>query len=73
MLYCLQTQKGPELVFRPQFSVKIFDEIFSFVIWHKLANLIKILYLLLKLISEMYFLFYVSVFDDVMKFENVEF
>ena len=31
------------------------------------------LYLLPKLFSEMYFLFYAWAFDDVMKFENVEF
>ena len=29
--------------------------------------------LLPKLFSEMYFLFYAYAFDDVMKFENVEF
>ena len=31
------------------------------------------LYPLSKLFSEVYFLFYAWVFDDVMKFENVEF
>ena len=36
-------------------------------------NFINRLCLLPKLFSEMYFLFYAQAFDDVMKFENVEF
>ena len=32
MLHSLQTQKGLELVFRTQFFLKSFDEVFSFVI-----------------------------------------
>ena len=37
------------------------------------SNFINRLYLGPKLFSEMYFLFYAWAFDDVMKFENVEF
>ena len=42
---------------------------------HIIDNLgsINRLYLLPKLFSEMYFLFYALAFDDVTKFENVEF
>ena len=36
-------------------------------------NFIISLYLLHKLFSKMYFLFYAQAFDDIMKFENVEF
>ena len=36
-------------------------------------NFINRLFLFPKLFSEMYFLFYALAFDDVMKFENVEF
>ena len=36
-------------------------------------NFINRLYLLSKLFSEMYLLFCAEAFDDVMKFENVEF
>ena len=36
-------------------------------------NLINGLYLLLKLFSEMYFLFYAQALDDVMEFGNMEF
>ena len=37
------------------------------------SHLINRLHILPKLFSEMYFLFYPEAFDDVMKFENVEF
>ena len=36
-------------------------------------NFINRLCLLTKLFIEMYFLFYAKAFDDVMKFQNVEF
>ena len=36
-------------------------------------NLINGLSLPLKLFSKMYFLFYASAFDDLMKFENLKF
>ena len=50
--------KGPGTSFQAAVLVKFFDEIFSFVIRHKLAKFINRLYLLPKLFSEMYFLFY---------------
>ena len=54
VLNFLQAQRDLEVVFRPQF-------------------LMKLLCLRPLLFSKMNFLFYAQAFDDVMKFENVEF
>ena len=73
MLHSLQTQKELELVFRPQFLYKFLMKFFILSYDINWQNFINRLYLLLKLFSEIYFLFYASAFDDVMKFENAEF
>ena len=73
MLHSLQTQKELELVLRPQFLYKFLMKFFILSYDINWQNFINRLYLLLKLFSEIYFLFYASAFDDVMKFENAEF
>ena len=73
MLHSLQTQKELELVFRPQFLYKFLMKFFILSYDINWQNFINRLYLLLTLFSEIYFLFYASAFDDVMKFENAEF
>ena len=55
--------------FQDSVLVEFFYEIFSFVVKFHYNGLC----LLPKLFSKMYFLFFGQVFDDVMKFENVEF
>ena len=72
MLNSYQTQNGLEIVFRLQFLWS-FLVIFFLCNTTKWPNFINRLYLLPKSFSEMYFLFYALVFDDVMNFENVEF
>ena len=65
--------KGPGASFQAAVFVEFFDGVFSFVMWQNWPHLINRLYLLPKLFSEMYFLFYALAFDDIIKFENGEF
>ena len=57
----------------PAVLVELFNEITFLRYNTKQPNFINRLCLLPTLFSKMYFLFYVSAFDDVMKFENKKF
>ena len=73
MLNSLETRKGLKQVFRPQFLYNFLMKLFLLEYDTNWPNFINRLCLLSKLFSEMYFLFYASAFDDVMKFENRKF
>ena len=72
MLNFLKTQKSLRLIFRPQFLYNFLMKLFPLEYGINWPNFINRLSLPLKLFSKMYFLFYASAFDDVMKFENLK-
>ena len=69
----LETQKGLELVSRPNFLKKFLMELFFLEYDISWSNFINRPCFLPKLFSKMYFLFYAEAFDDVMKFENLKY
>ena len=72
MLNFLKTQKSLGLIFRPQFLYNFLMKLFPLEYGINWPNFINRLSLPLKLFNKMYFLFYASAFDDVMKFENLK-
>ena len=71
MFNSLETQKSVELVLRQQFLQNLLMKLFPLEYDINWPNFINRLSLPLKLLNKMYFLFYASTFDNVMKFENL--